>query len=65
VEFARRVNPKLEVMQVSATSGAGMEEWLGWLLAGLAQAKGAREANVDLLKKRIAELEAALAANSR
>ncbi len=62
VEFARRVNPKLEVMQVSATSGAGMEEWLGWLLAGLAQAKAAREANVDLLKKRIAELEAALAA---
>lgn len=61
VEFARRVNPKLEVMQVSATSGAGMVEWLGWLLAGLAQAKGAREANVDLLKKRIAELEAQLA----
>jgi hydrogenase nickel incorporation protein HypB len=61
VEFARRVNPKLEVMQVSATSGAGMEEWLGWLLAGLGQAKGAREANVGLLKKRIAELEAQLA----
>jgi hydrogenase nickel incorporation protein HypB len=62
VDFARRVNPKLAVMQVSATSGVGMQEWLGWLLAGLAQAKGAREANVDLLKKRIAELEAALAA---
>jgi hydrogenase nickel incorporation protein HypB len=62
VDFARRVNPKLEVMQVSATSGAGMEEWLEWLLAGLDKAKGAREANVDLLKKRIAELEAALAA---
>ena len=62
VDFARRVNPKLEVMQVSATSGQGMDGWLDWLLAGLAQAKGAREANVDLLKKRIAELEAALAA---
>ena len=61
VEFARRVNPKLEVMQVSATSGAGMEAWLGWLLAGLGLAKGAREANVELLKKRIAELEAQLA----
>jgi hydrogenase nickel incorporation protein HypB len=61
VDFARRVNPKLEVMQVSATSGAGMDEWLGWLLAGLGQAKGAREANVGLLKKRIAELEAQLA----
>ena len=62
VDFARRVNPKLEVMQVSATSGLGLDAWLHWLLAGLAQAKGAREANVALLKKRIAELEAALAA---
>ncbi len=62
VDFARRVNPKLEVMQVSAASGQGLDAWLDWLLAGLAQAKAAREANVDLLKKRIAELEAALAA---
>jgi hydrogenase nickel incorporation protein HypB len=62
VDFARRVNPKLQVMQVSATSGLGLDAWLDWLLAGLAQAKGAREANVALLKKRIAELEAALAA---
>jgi hydrogenase nickel incorporation protein HypB len=62
VDFARRVNPKLEVMQVSATSGQGMAGWLDWLLAGLGKARAAREANVDLLKKRIAELEAALAA---
>ncbi|KAF0100766.1 MAG: hydrogenase nickel incorporation protein HypB [bacterium] len=62
VDFARRVNPKLQVMQVSATSGLGLDAWLDWLLAGLAQARGAREANVALLKKRIAELEAALAA---
>ncbi len=64
VDYARRVNPKLEVMQVSATSGAGMEGWLGWLMVGWGQAKGAREANVDLLKKRIAELEAQLAAKN-
>ena len=64
VDFARRVNPKLEVMQVSATSGQGLDGWLDWLLAGLGKAKAAREANVDLLKKRIAELEAALAAKS-
>ncbi|MBK6743945.1 MAG: hydrogenase nickel incorporation protein HypB [Hydrogenophilales bacterium] len=61
VEYAHRVNPKLEVMQLSATSGAGMEEWLGWLMAGLGQAKSARQQNVDLLRKRIAELEAKLA----
>ena len=62
VEFARRVNPRLQVMQVSATSGQGMEEWLGWLMAGLDEARTARMQNVALLKKRIAELEAKLAA---
>jgi len=62
IDYARRVNPKLQVMQVSATSGQGMDDWLAWLRAGLGQAKAAREANVDLLKKRIAELESQLAA---
>jgi hydrogenase nickel incorporation protein HypB len=61
VDYARRVNPKLQVMQVSATSGQGMDDWLAWLKTGLAEAKAARAANVDLLKKRIAELEAQLA----
>ena len=28
---ARRVNPDIEIIQLSATSGAGMGEWLGWL----------------------------------
>ena len=62
VDFARRVNPKLDVLQVSATSGQGMDAWLSWLLAGLNKAQAAREANVDLLKQRIAALEARLAA---
>lgn len=61
VDYARRVNPKLQVMQLSATSGQGMEAWLDWLLAGLERARAAREANVELLKRRIAELEAQLA----
>ena len=62
VDYAHRVNPKLEVMQVSATSGQGMDAWLAWLLAGLGGAQAARLQNVDLLKRRIAELEAQLAA---
>jgi hydrogenase nickel incorporation protein HypB len=62
VDYAHRVNRKLEVLQVSASSGQGMEAWLAWLLAGLDQAKAARLQNVDLLKQRIAELEAQLAA---
>ncbi len=28
---ACRVNPEIEILQVSATTGIGMDEWLGWL----------------------------------
>jgi len=31
IEFARRVNPTIEVIQVSATSGQGMDDWLAWI----------------------------------
>jgi hydrogenase nickel incorporation protein HypB len=34
VENARRVNPHIRVIRVSATSGAGMTEWLAWISAG-------------------------------
>lgn len=29
--FARQVNPELEFIEVSATSGEGMDEWYSWL----------------------------------
>ncbi len=29
--YARRVNPNIEILHVSATSGEGMETWLDWL----------------------------------
>jgi hydrogenase nickel incorporation protein HypB len=35
IEYAQRVNPKLIVFQVSASSGTGMEAWLTWLLNGI------------------------------
>jgi len=31
IEYARRVNPQIEVMQVSATKGDGMERWIDWI----------------------------------
>jgi hydrogenase nickel incorporation protein HypB len=31
VDYARRVNPAIEVIRLSAKSGAGMAEWLAWL----------------------------------
>jgi len=62
VEYAHRINPKLEVLKVSATTGEGMERWLAWLTEGVDVATAARQQNVNLLKKRIAELEVQLAA---
>ena len=42
VEFALRVNPRLKVFRVSATTGEGFDGWLAWIEAGLAAAAGAR-----------------------
>lgn len=38
IAFARQVKPSLQVIRVSATTGEGMEDWYGWLAAGLAAA---------------------------
>jgi hydrogenase nickel incorporation protein HypB len=38
IEYARRVNPKIEVIRVSATTGEGMADWLAWLERGAARA---------------------------
>jgi len=35
IEYARRVNPNIEVMRLSATTGEGMEDWLAWLERGV------------------------------
>lgn len=42
IEYALRVNPTLQVIQVSATTGAGFDAWLGWIHARLAEAMAAR-----------------------
>ncbi len=61
IEFARRVNPGIEVIQVSATSGQGMDQWLDWIEKGSADAREQRQQNVDALRRRVAELEGQLA----
>jgi hydrogenase nickel incorporation protein HypB len=38
IENARRVNPNIHVIRISATSGEGMEEWLDWIKAGCSKA---------------------------
>jgi hydrogenase nickel incorporation protein HypB len=61
IEYAKRVNPHIRVMLVSAVSGEGLEEWLGWLEEGVAAAKARQKETVESLKQRIAALEAELA----
>ena len=31
IEYAKQVNPKIQIFQVSATTGEGLEDWYGWL----------------------------------
>ncbi len=38
IAYARRVNPQIRVIQLSATSGEGMGEWLAYLRTNMAQA---------------------------
>ncbi len=36
LDYARRVNPGIEILQVSARSGEGLEAWYAWLRARMA-----------------------------
>jgi hydrogenase nickel incorporation protein HypB len=60
VGLARRVNPEIRVIRVSATTGEGMSEWLAFLRQGLASTGNVKQETVDSLKRRVAELEAQL-----
>jgi hydrogenase nickel incorporation protein HypB len=64
IELARRVNPAIEILQLSATTGEGMDAWLHWL----EHAMGARHHHHDepaseetVLRERVKQLEAELA----
>ncbi len=52
VDFARRVNPGIELIRLSAGSGEGLEQWYDWI---------ARRRQA-VLERRVAALEAELAA---
>lgn len=46
IENARRVNPTIEVIELSAASGAGMERWLEWLAGEQAAMRRGAESGV-------------------
>jgi hydrogenase nickel incorporation protein HypB len=36
IDYARRANPNVEVLEISATKGDGMDAWYSWLRERLA-----------------------------
>ena len=42
---ARRINPTIEIVQLSATTDAGMDGWLAWIERGAAAARARRPAH--------------------
>jgi hydrogenase nickel incorporation protein HypB len=59
--FARRVNPGIEVIRLSATTGEGMDAWLDWIERGARAALGRRQAQPGAAPSRGAEPEAPVA----
>jgi hydrogenase nickel incorporation protein HypB len=51
---ARRINPAIEILRLSATTGAGLEAWLQWIRGGSAEAR----------RRRLAGAAAALGADA-
>jgi hydrogenase nickel incorporation protein HypB len=60
IEYARRINPAIEIMQVSATKGDGMDLWINWIRLHSVTARHAAGKNVTALKRGVAGLEAKL-----
>ena len=52
IEYARRVNPSIEVMQVSATKGDGMERWIDWIRLQAVIARHGREQQLTVVQAR-------------
>lgn len=55
IEYARRVNPEIEVIQLSARSGEGMDQWLNWIeqrrRAAIEQRIAALQGQIDQLSQ--------------
>jgi hydrogenase nickel incorporation protein HypB len=57
LDYVRQVNPEAAILQVSATEGAGLDAWYGWLEA---RRKALLAARLDDLERQVAALRAQL-----
>ena len=60
IHNALSVNPKLQVLRLSATTGENMEAWTSWIQAGVRATLAGRAELVAELKARLAAMEAQL-----
>jgi len=61
IDYARRVRPGLQAIVLSTRTGAGFDEWIAWIERGAADARAQRQATIEALRRRIADLESRLA----
>lgn len=57
IGHALRVNPKLQVIQLSATTGENLQAWIEWIDAGIRELHAQENETITALKRRIEELE--------
>ncbi len=63
IELARRVNPTIDILRLSATTGEGMDAWLHWLDHAMGHSHHLHEEpdTATVLRQRVQQLEAELA----
>jgi len=61
LDYARRVNPDIAILSVSASTVQGMEEWIAWIREGALHAQQEKRESIDSLKRHIVDLEAQVA----
>ena len=57
IEYAKRVNPEIRIIQLSAKSGEGMQEWLDWINTKRA---AIIESRIHLLQQQVEQFKAIL-----
>ncbi len=57
IEYARRVNPAIVVLQLSARSGEGMQAWLDWISANH---QALKQQKLQQLEQEVARLKASM-----
>ena len=61
IDYARRVNPQIEVIQLSAKSGEGMQQWFDWIQA---KRQALLQSKLDALQQQVEAVKSSLGDNA-